>query len=214
MTVVEVFVSGHLRTLLDERREQRAIDSLTGHVIICGYGRVGHQAARDLRAAGERYVVCDENPEHAEEARHVGVRFIEGRASDDEILVQAGIERARAVIAAVDSDAENVFIALTARQLNPDDPDHRARLRAETTPKQAARAGATRVISPYKYERLGDGARSRCSPQVAGVVDVAPEFRLEEIRPSRPAATPTGADLSTSAARRSSSRSAAPTAAR
>jgi voltage-gated potassium channel len=179
VTVVEVLVSGHLRTLLDERREQKAIDSLTGHVIICGYGRVGHQAARDLRAAGERYVVVDELPEHAEEARHVGVRFIEGRGSDDEILVQAGIERARAVIAAVDSDAENVFIALTARQLNREVPIIARASEAETTPK-LLHAGATRVISPYKTSGSAM-ARAALSPQVGGVVDVAPEFRLEEI---------------------------------
>ena len=78
VTLMELLVSGHLRSLLDERREQRAIDSLTDHVIICGFGRVGRQVARDLRAAGERYVVIDERPEHAEDARHVGVRFIEG----------------------------------------------------------------------------------------------------------------------------------------
>ncbi len=118
VTLVELLVSGRLRTLLDERREQRAIDSLTDHVIICGYGRVGRQVARDLRAAGERYVVIDERHEHAEDARHVGVRFIEGSASDDEALLDAGIDRARAVIACVDSDAENVFIVLSARQLN------------------------------------------------------------------------------------------------
>jgi voltage-gated potassium channel len=179
VTMVEVLVSGHLRTLLDERREQRAIDSLSGHVIICGYGRVGHQAARDLRAAGERYVVCDENPQHAEEARHVGVRFIEGRASNDEILKLAGIERARAVIAAVDSDAENVFIALTARQLNPTITIIARASEAETTPK-LLHAGATRVISPYRTSG-SEMARAALSPQVAGVVDVSPEFRLEEI---------------------------------
>ncbi len=179
VTVVEVLVSGHLRTLLDEHREQRAIDSLTGHVIICGYGRVGHQAARDLRASGERYVVIDELPEHAEEARHVGVRFVLGRASHDEILIQAGIERARAVIAAVDSDAENVFIALSARQLNADIPIIARASDPETQPK-LLRAGATRVISPYRSSG-SEMARLSLSPQVAGVVDVAPEFRLEEI---------------------------------
>ena len=81
---------------------------------------MGRQVARDLRAAGARYVVIDEQPENREQAAGVGVRFIEGEASDDEVLRAAGIERARAVIACVDSDAENIFITLTARQLRPD----------------------------------------------------------------------------------------------
>jgi voltage-gated potassium channel len=179
VTVVEVLVSGHLRSILDERREQRAIDSLTGHVIICGYGRVGRQAARDLRVARQRYVVIDPRPENAEDARHVGVRFVLGHAEHDETLLQAGIDRARAVIAAVDSDAENVFITLSARQLNADIPIIARASDLDTEPK-LLRAGATRVISPYRTSG-SEMARLSLSPQVAGVVDVAPEYRLEEI---------------------------------
>ncbi len=179
VTVVEVLVSGHLRTLLDDRREQQAIDSLTGHVIICGFGRVGRQIARDLRAAGERYVVIDARAEHGEAARGVGVRFIEGSASDDEVLLHAGIERARAVIACVDSDAENVFITLSARQLNADVPIVARASNSDTEPK-LQRAGATRVISPYRTSG-SEMARVAITPQVSGSLDVAPEYKLEEI---------------------------------
>ena len=187
VTLVELLVSGRLRTLLDERREQRAIDSLTDHVIICGYGRVGRQVARDLRAAGERYVVIDERHEHAEDARHVGVRFIEGSASDDEALVDAGIDRARAVIACVDSDAENVFIVLSARQLNAGIAIIARASTAGAEPK-LQRAGATRVISPYRTSGT-EMARAALTPQVSGAMDVAPEYRLEEIEvePGSPA---------------------------
>lgn len=179
VTVVEVFVSGHLRTLLDDRREQRAIDSLTGHVIICGFGRVGRQVARDLAAAGERYVVVDQTDAHREEARGIGVRFIEGSSSDDDVLLHAGVERARALIACVDNDAENVFITLSARQLNPDIPIIARASDFDTEPK-LRRAGATRVISPYRSSG-SEMARVALTPQVGGVVDVAPEYRLEEI---------------------------------
>ncbi len=179
VTVVEVFVSGHLRTLLDDRRGQRAIDALTGHTIICGFGRVGRQAARDLAAAGERYVVIDQSDEHREHAHGVGVRFIEGSASDDEVLEHAGIERARAIIACVDSDAENVFITLSARQLNADIPIIARASHFDTEPK-LRRAGATRVISPYRASG-SEMARLALTPQVGGVVDVAPSYRLEEI---------------------------------
>lgn len=179
VTLVELLVSGRLRTLLDERREQRAIDALNDHVIICGYGRVGRQVARDLRAAGERYVVIDERPEHGEDARHVGVRFIEGSASDDEALEDAGIERARAVIACVDSDAENVFVVLSARQLNVGIPIIARASNIDAEPK-LLRAGATRVISPYRTSGT-EMARAALTPQVSGAMDVAPEYRLEEI---------------------------------
>jgi voltage-gated potassium channel len=179
VTLVELLVSGHLRSLLDERRAQRAIDALSDHVIICGFGRVGRQVARDLRVAGERYVVIDANPEHAAEARHVGVRFVGGSASEDETLLAAGIERARAVVACIDSDAENVFVALSARQLNDAVPIIARASNPETEPK-LLRAGATRVISPYRASGT-EMARAALTPQVAGSIEVTPEYRFEEI---------------------------------
>src|SRR4029077_18128510 len=112
VTVTEVFVAGHLADLLTERRTLKAIEATNDHYIICGFGRVGRQVARDLRAAGARYVVIDDNPENRELAQGVGVRFIEGDAADDAVLRAAGIDRARAIIACADSDAENIFITL------------------------------------------------------------------------------------------------------
>ena len=120
VTVTEVFVAGHLADLLAERRTLKAIEATSDHYIICGFGRVGRQVARDLRAAGARYVVIDALPENRELAAGVGVRFIEGEATEDEVLRAAGIMRARGVIACVDSDADNIFITLSARQLRPD----------------------------------------------------------------------------------------------
>jgi len=93
-------------------------DSYSDHFIVCGYGRVGRQVSRDLRRHDAQIVVVDQNPMHREAARVDGVVYIEGQASDDEVLIQAGIARASAVIACVDSDAENIFIALSARELN------------------------------------------------------------------------------------------------
>src|SRR5947207_15206487 len=116
-TVAEFFVSGQLSGLLDERRTQRMIDSYSDHFIVCGYGRVGRQVARDLRRAGASCGVIDDNPEHREEASTAGLPLIESEAADDEVLRRAGIQRARGVIACVDSDAENIFTALTAREL-------------------------------------------------------------------------------------------------
>ena len=179
VTVTEVFVAGHLAELLDERRTQKAIDATSDHYIICGFGRVGRQVARDLRAANARYVVVDSNPDNRELARGVGVRFIEGEASDDEILQAAGIMRARAVVACMDSDADNIFTTLSARSLRPDIAIV-ARAAVESSEDKLRRAGADRVISPYKASG-SEMARLALHPQVSGVVDVAPEYRMEEI---------------------------------
>ena len=108
----------------------------------------------------------------------MGVRFIESYAADDEVLLAAGIERARAIIACVDSDADNIFIALTARELRPDILIV-ARASAEDSEKKLLRAGADRVISPYKTSG-SEMARVALHPQVGGAVQVA-DYRLEEI---------------------------------
>jgi voltage-gated potassium channel len=181
VTVTEFFVHGHLGDLLAERRARRMIDSLSDHHIICGFGRVGRQVARDLQAAGGRFVIVDDNPENRElaSAQGPGVRFIEGKPSEDDVLKAAGIDRARVVIACVDSDAENIFITLTARGLRPD-VRIVARASAEGAEPKLKRAGADRVISPYKASGA-EMARLALTPQVSGVVDVAPEYRMEEI---------------------------------
>jgi voltage-gated potassium channel len=177
-TVAEFFVSGQLTGLLAERRTQRVIDSYTDHYIVCGYGRVGRQAVRDLRAERARYVVVDDNPDNREGALAAGIRYIDGSPSDDEILRQAGIEKARGILACVDSDAENIFIALTARELRSDILII-ARASAEDSEKKLLRAGADRVISPYKTSG-SQMARIALHPQVSGAVGGA-DYRIEEI---------------------------------
>src|SRR3954452_22207869 len=179
VTVTEFFVAGHLGGVLGRRRNQRRIDSLSDHYIVCGYGRVGRQVTRDLRAAGASYVIVDDNPEHRHVETEVGIRIVRARPSDDDALRSAGIERARAVVACVDSDAENIFITLTARDMRPDIAIV-ARASSEDSERKLRRAGADRVISPYKTSGT-EMPRLALHPQVSGVVDIAPEYRLEEI---------------------------------
>ena len=179
VTVTEVFVAGHLDELLAERRTLKMIDSLSDHHLICGFGRVGRQVARDLRAAGRPFVIVDRLEENRERAEQIGAPFIEGQPSDDDVLRKAGIERARAVLACVDSDAENIFIALTAREIRSDITIV-ARAAVEDSEPKLRRAGADRVISPYKASGA-EMARLALHPQVSGVVEVAPEYRMEEI---------------------------------
>ena len=94
-TVAEFFVSGQLSGVLNARRTQKMIDSYTEHYIVCGYGRVGRQVARDLRERAAQIVVIDHDPLHRDAAGADGVAYIEGHASDDEILIQAGIASRR-----------------------------------------------------------------------------------------------------------------------
>jgi len=178
-TVAEFFVAGHLGDLLAIRRMQRMIDSLTDHHIICGFGRVGRQVARDLQAARAPYVVVDATSANRPLAERSGMGFIEGDAAEDSVLIQAGIARARSIIACADSDADNVFITLTARELRADIPIV-ARAAIEDTEKKLKRAGADRVISPYKTSGT-EMARLALHPQLSGVIDVDVEYRMEEI---------------------------------
>ncbi len=177
-TVAEFFVSGQLSGLLALRRTQKMIDNYSEHYIICGYGRVGRQVARDLSAHGAPHVVIDTNPLNREIARLEGAIYLEGPASEDDMLVEAGITRARAVIACVDSDAENIFITLSARELRSDILII-ARASAEDSEKKLIRAGADRVISPYKTSG-SEMARMALHPQIFGAVEVA-DYRIEEI---------------------------------
>jgi len=178
-TVTEFFVAGHLGDFLAMRRKQRMIDSLTDHHIICGFGRVGRQVARDLHAARVPYVVVDSGAANRHLADDLTTAFIEGDATDDAVLRQAGIARARSIIACADSDANNVFITLTARELRSDIAIV-ARAAVEDTEKKLKRAGADRVISPYKSSGT-EMARLALHPQLSGVVDVDLEYRMEEI---------------------------------
>jgi len=178
-TVAEFFAAGHVGELLAARRMQKMIDLLADHHIICGYGRVGRQVARDLRAARAQFVVVDATTENRKLAEAEGMRFIEGDASDDAVLIDAGIERARSLMACADSDANNVFITLTARELRTD-IFIVARAAIEDTEKKLNRAGADRIISPYKASGT-EMARLALHPQLSGVVDVDVEYRLEEI---------------------------------
>jgi voltage-gated potassium channel len=199
VALTEFFVAGHVTGLLEERRRQRLVDGLSDHYLVCGFGRVGRQVVRDLRAAGASFVVIDRNPDSLEAADEVGAPYVVGEAADDQLLRQAGIERARALIACADSDAENVFITLTARELRPD-MTVVARASGDEAEQKLRRAGAQRVVSPYKSSG-SEMARLALHPQVAGVVDVAPEYRMEEIEvtPGCPGAGRPLADLAGSA---------------
>lgn len=133
---------------VQRRRSRNMVETLVGHYIVCGYGRLGRHIVRDLDARGEPYVVVDWNGEVEPELLAARIPFVIGDATHDEILRSAGIERAQGLVAALDSDAANVLAILTARDLKPD-LQIVARANSEALEGRLRRAGADRVITPH-----------------------------------------------------------------
>jgi len=129
-------------------RMQRRIDDLSGHFIVCAYGRVGRAVARELEAEGASFLVVDPDERLVERMREEGVAFITDDPTHEHVLRAAGADRARGLVCAVDSDATNVYIALVARAINPD-LFIVARASEPGSDQRLLRAGANRVVSPF-----------------------------------------------------------------
>jgi len=147
-TIAEYIVAGEFQGTLKQRRVMRAIKKLRDHYVICGYGRVGQQVAEELRTLGLPFVVVDRDREAIERCEQRQLLFVEGDATEDDVLRQAGIGRARGLVAVLNTDADNVFVVLSARSLNPDLMIV-ARATTEDTERKLLKAGADRVVSPY-----------------------------------------------------------------
>ncbi len=168
----------------EANRMREAVAALRDHYILCGYGRVGSTSARELVHSGQRVVVIDINPESLEVAQRDGHLVVEGDATSDATLRAAGTDRARGLITTIDSDANNVYVTLSARALNP-----RlfivARANAEGSDAKLLQAGADRVVSPYT--RAGRQiAELAIRPRVADFIDAALShgelaFSMEEV---------------------------------
>jgi voltage-gated potassium channel len=135
--------------LIRRGRMNRTIQRLKNHVILCGYGRMGRHIAADLGEAKVPFVIIDSNEDVVPELEETGFLYLIGDASSDGVLLDAGVERARGLIAVVSSDAENVYTTLTARSLNPEISVVARALSDESEPKLRT-AGADRVIKPYE----------------------------------------------------------------
>jgi voltage-gated potassium channel len=146
--IVEAIAGGIFTGALAERRRERTIERLQDHFIICGYGRVGRRVADEFRAAGVPYVVVDFREDSVARARDHGDLIVEGNATDDDDLQRAGLERARGLVAASDSDSDNLFITLSARAASPG-LTIVARASGEEAERKLRLAGADRVVLPY-----------------------------------------------------------------
>jgi voltage-gated potassium channel len=138
-----------LGAYLGRRRMEKESKKLNQHFVICGAGRVGTRVIRELQKEGAPFVLIEKEATLADRFAQEGVLAIPGDASDEEILKQAGIERARALVAALSTDAENVYVTLTAKGLRPD-LTIVARAQEESARKKLLKAGASKVILPYQ----------------------------------------------------------------
>jgi voltage-gated potassium channel len=170
------------------KRRRRMIEQLQDHFIICGYGRVGRRAAEEFEVSGQPFVVLDFNPDALAVAKERDVLFVEGRGSEDEDLAQAGIDRAKGLLASADSDAENLYITLSARARRPD-LTIVARASDEEAERKLVLAGADRVVRPYSAAGI-EMAKLALKPQVAAFLELVsshagPDLRFEEIEVHR-----------------------------
>ncbi|MDY6791916.1 MAG: NAD-binding protein [Thermodesulfobacteriota bacterium] len=146
--VVQFMVEGRIRIILGRRRLEKKIDRMKNHYIVCGYGRIGRVLCRNLKRKPLDLVVIEKNPELIPVMDADGVLYISGDAADEENLIRAGIKRAKGLVAVLASDADNVFLVLTARQLDPD-LLIMARASQEESKSKLRAAGANTVESPY-----------------------------------------------------------------
>jgi voltage-gated potassium channel len=177
---LEALVEGHLRELREKRRMDRKLENLTGHVIVCGWGRVGRACGAYAAREGTPVVVVDRNPERLVDLPHFAVT---GDVTDDEILMKAGVLRASALVAALETDADNVYVTLSGRALRPDLVII-ARARTESSRPKLMRAGADHVVNP---QRLGGDrmAAFAVQPHIMDFMEVVMhdgslEIRMEE----------------------------------
>ena len=182
--IVEAIAGGVFTGAVAERRRERTIERLDEHFIICGYGRVGRRVADEFRAAGVPYVVIDFKEESVGAAKEHGDLFIEGNATKDEDLQQAGLERAKGLVAASDSDADNLYIVLSARSARPN-LQIVARGSDEDAAKKLHLAGADRVVLPYATAGR-TMANLVLKPQVTAFLDAVttatgPDLHMAEI---------------------------------
>jgi voltage-gated potassium channel len=181
--ILEAVVEGQIQEVLGRKRMERQISRMADHVIVCGFGRVGRNLARYVSGAGQEVVVIESDPDRAAQAEG-SAHVVRGDATSDEVLKEAGIERARVLVTALNTDADNLFVTLTARSLCSE-LFIVARARVESSEAKLAQAGADRVVNP---QRLG-GSRMAAfvlQPHVVEFLDVVMhdgslEFRLEEV---------------------------------
>jgi len=182
--LAETFIEGRLSILLGRGKLEKIIEKMHDHYIICGGGRIGFLICRELMAGKMPCLVIDNNSEVIQRAQDEGFVYCKGDATQDKVLIAAGIKRAKGIICVLPSDAENLYVILTAKELNPQ-MYIMARSEEEESERRLLRAGADKVMSPYT---LG-GVRMAMAvlrPAMLDFIEITTnrqslELRMEEI---------------------------------
>jgi voltage-gated potassium channel len=178
-SVVELLLEGRLLELMGRRRVLRELQDMTGHYIICGYGRVGRQIATECQGRGTSVVVIEKEPVVVEACLNDGFVAVKGDAAEEATLRKAGLERASGLVTALSSDADNLFVTMTARMVRPD-IFIVGRCNSDETESKLYRAGADRAISPHNV-----GGRHMAAlllkPLVCDFLDVVTHGELVEL---------------------------------
>lgn len=167
--LVQFLLEGQIRRVLGDRRMNAVLKKLNQHTIICGYGRIGRMVAADLKAGQRSFLIVDKDVRRLEAAREAGYLTLEGEATEESVLLEAGVTRAAILATVLPSDASNVFITLSARDLNPELLII-ARGEDPSTERKLLQAGANRVVLPAHIgaERI---AHLILFPEAAELID-------------------------------------------
>jgi len=183
--IAQALVETSLREVLSRRAMDKKIAELRDHVIICGFGRLGHVVAEEVARNGVPLVIVENDPAREPELHGAGYPYVLGSAASDDVLLRAGIQRARAIVVGTASDSDNVFITLSARELNPTVRIH-ARGESDTALRRLEQAGAHQAVSAYHMggTRM---ANAILRPAVVDFLEISrprygEEVDLEEVR--------------------------------
>jgi len=180
----EAMVEAQLKRAMGRGKLRKKIARLEGHYIVCGYGRIGHVICRQFVAENIDFVIIEENTETIQRIAEEGFVYYHGSATEDKALLESGIKRAKGMVCALPSDAQNLYVILTAKEFNPD-IYILSRAEDETSECRLLRAGADRAISPYTVGGMRM-VMAALRPAVVDFIEITTrrqniELRLEEI---------------------------------
>ncbi len=178
--IMQSIVEGEIRTLLGRQRLDKKIKTLKNHYMVCGYGRIGRVLCNFIKEDTKNLVVIDQDETQAEVLKKNNIHYLIGDALDETLLIKGGIKKAGFLVAALATDAANVFLVLTARQLNPD-IYIMARASSPGVGKKLLVAGANKVESPYDTGAVSMGLKL-LRPTVSSFLDVALSRKSDAIQ--------------------------------
>jgi len=179
-----IMLEGRLQAIMGRRRLEKELKSLKDHYIVCGFGRVGRIISAEIREEGYPLAVIEKDPDAMQRIEEMKIPYIHADATEEKILREAGVERARGLVTCLVSDAENVYVCLTAREIRPD-LFILSRASSPDASKRLLRAGASRVVSPH-YMGARKMAQELLRPVITNFVEImfgekTMELQFEEV---------------------------------